>query len=217
MLSYLRDPNLNEIPAEQQADNASRPEQEYLTVATNKNDVRRSTTILCVLFIIGLIGLGVMIKKSAPKAAVAKTEDTQEQQIEAAIAKLVGVKSEMFNRMDEILGKFSEFSDVFQVEVNELVKNPFQLETFLSSLKANQDNKGSKIDAAMIMQEQIRQKAKNMKLYSTMQSQKGICCMINNKILYEGDTIEDFEVKKITTDSVLLELEDIEITLNLSK
>ncbi len=30
--------------------------------------------MLCVLFIIGLICLGVMIKKSAPKAAVAKNQ-----------------------------------------------------------------------------------------------------------------------------------------------
>lgn len=216
MLSYLRDPNLEELPAEQQTSAAPKKEQEYLTVATRQKDVRRSTTILCVLFIIGLIGLGVMIKKSTPKAASAKTKDTEEVQIETAISKLLNLKSEMFGRMDEIVNKFYEFSNVFQVEVSQLVKNPFQLEDFLANLK-KPSNKDSIIDENMIWEAQARQKAKNMKLYSIMKSQKGVCCMIDNKILYEGDMIEDFEVKKIDTDSVLLKMETVEITLNLSK
>jgi preprotein translocase subunit SecG len=217
MLSYLRDSNLEELPAEQQASAELKKEQEYLTVATRQKDVRRSTTILCVLFIIGLIGLGVMIKKSTPKAVSAKSEDTEELQMESAIAKLMGLKSEMHGRMDEIVNKFYEFSNVFQVDVSQLAKNPFQLEDFLASLKSDPANKGSQIDSQMIWETQVRQKAKGMKLYSIMQSQKGICCMIDNKILYEGDTIEDFEVKKIETDSVLLVLENVEITLTLSK
>ena len=168
------------------------------------------------LLVIGLIGLGVMIKKSTPKAASAKTKDTEEVQIETAISKLLNLKSEMFGRMDEIVNKFYEFSNVFQVEVSQLVKNPFQLEDFLANLK-KPSNKDSIIDENMIWEAQARQKAKNMKLYSIMKSQKGVCCMIDNKILYEGDMIEDFEVKKIDTDSVLLKKETVEITLNLSK
>lgn len=214
MLNYLRDPN-QELPAERQADAAHQKEQDYLTVATKGKDVRRSTTILGVLFIIGLICLGVMIKKSAPQAAVAQTVNTEELQIETAIAKLTGVKAEMFNRMDEIVNKFYEFSDVFQVQVSELVKNPFQLENFLASLKA--ENNAPTIDAGMILREQIKLKARDMKLYSVMQSEKGVCCMIDNKILYEGESIEGFVVKKISSDSVLLEMEGVEITLKMSK
>ncbi|MBN1972316.1 MAG: hypothetical protein JW787_01655 [Sedimentisphaerales bacterium] len=215
MLSYLRDPNLEELPAEQQAEAAQQKEQDYITVASHGKAVRRSTTVLCVLFIIGLICLGVMIKKSAPKAAVAKPANTEELQMEAAIAKLVGLKKDMFSRMDEIVNKFYEFSDVFQVQVSELVKNPFQLETFISNLK--QENGDSEIDAEMIWREQANRKAKDLKLYSVMQSEKGVCCMIDNKILYSGDKIEDFEVKEISGDEVLLELEGIEVTLKLSR
>ena len=216
MLNYLRDPN-QEIPAEQQAEATEQKEQDFLTVATKGKDVRRSTTILGVLFIIGLICLGLMIKKSAPKAAVAQNNiSTEELQIETAIAKLTGIKTEMFSRMDEIVNKFYEFSNVIQIDVSELVKNPFELETFLANLKDNDDDT-SPIDAEMILKEQIRQKAKDMKLYSTMQSEKGVCCMIDNKILYEGDIIEDFTVKKITDDKVILAIESIEITLKISK
>ena len=69
----------------------------------------------------------------------------------------------------------------------------------------------------MILQEQIRVKSEKMKLYSVMMSDRGPCCMINNKILYEGDTIDDFDVVKISDDNVKLKLENVEITLKLSK
>ena len=37
----------------------------------------------------------------------------------------------MADRMDEIVQKFYEFSDVFQVKVGELAKNPFEVEGFV--------------------------------------------------------------------------------------
>jgi preprotein translocase subunit SecG len=218
MLSYLRDPNLAELPADKETQVSQQQEQECLTVATHGKDVRKSTTILGVLFIIGLICLGIMIKKSEPqKAAASTTVNTDEQQIQSAITRLTGIESEMFKRMDEIVKKFYQFSDVVQIQVNQLVKNPFQLESFLESMNANTGNNNSGIDAEMILQEQARVKSEKMKLYSIMQSERGTCCMINNKILYEGDTIDDFEVVKISTDNVLLKLEKFEITLRLSK
>jgi len=216
MLNYLRDPN-QELPAEQQAEAAGQKEQDFLTVATKSKDARRSTTMLSVFFIIGLICLGLMIKKSAPKAAVASnTIDTEELKLEAHMQRVLGLKEEMFNRMDEIVNKFYEFSNVVQIDVSELVKNPFELETFLQNLKANEDD-NTPIDAEMVLKEEIRQKAKDMKLYSVMQSQKGVCCMINNKILYEGDMIDDFKVKQIFDDKVILAIGSVEITLKISK
>jgi hypothetical protein len=218
MLSFLRDPNLEELPAEKNNGNEKPKEKEYLSVATNGKDVRKSTTILGVLFIIGLICLGVMIKKSSPQAASAETVDTEQVEIETAIARLMGIKSEMFNRMDEIVSKFYEFSDVLQVQVGELAKNPFQIEMFLTSLTEEPvENETIEIDPEKIRQERIRQKAKDMKLYSTMQSEKGVCCMIDNEILYEGDFIGDFQVKKIGNNIAILEFEGVEITLKLSK
>ena len=219
MLNYLRNPN-EELPAEQEANaNAvTQEDKDCLTVATKGKDVRRSTVILSVLFIIGLICLGIMIKKSAPQSAVAKTQsNTEELQLEVAIAKLTGIKSEMFNRMDEIVNKFYEFSDVFQVQVGELVKNPFQLESFIEQMNENSNDERPSINVEMMVREQIKLKAKDLKLYSTMESEKGVCCMINNKILYEGESIEDFIVKKINDDNVILQMEGIETTLKMSK
>jgi hypothetical protein len=218
MLSYLRDPNLAELPADKQVQDSQQGEQECLTVATHGKEVRKSTTILGVLFIIGLICLGIMIKKSEPpKAAIAVNANTDEQQIQNQISRLTGIEKEMFKRMDEIVNKFYQFSDVFQVQVSELVKNPFQLESFLESINSKASGNNTGIDAKMILQQQIKIKSEKMKLYSIMVSGRGPCCMIENKILYEGDTIDDFEVVKISNDNVLLKLENIEITLKLSK
>ncbi len=217
MLNYLRDPN-QELPAEQEANTVQKEEKDYLTVATKEKDVRRSTMFLGVLFIIGLICLGIMIKKSAPQAAVAQQSvDTEELKIEKAIASITGIKQDMLGRMDEIVNKFYEFSDVFQVDVSELVKNPFQLESFINQINENSNNERPSINVEMMVREQIKIKAKDLKLYSTMESEKGVCCMINNKILYEGDAIEDFVVKKIDKDNVTLEMEGVETTLKMSK
>ena len=92
MLSFLRDPKLEDLPADETArnaqenSNAKTQEQEYFTVASHGREVRKSTTLLAVLFIIGLLCLWFMIKKSAPKTASATEVTTEETQIETAIA-----------------------------------------------------------------------------------------------------------------------------------
>jgi hypothetical protein len=225
MLSFLRESNAGDLPADEAArnaqdnPNAKKRQQEYFTVASHGKAVRKSTTLLAVLFVIGLVCLWFMIKKSAPKAASANEVVPEETQIETAIARLTGIKSEMFTSMDEIVSKFYEFSDVLQVKVDELVKNPFQFEMFLSSLKkeAAVTEEPIGIDPETIWQQQIKQKAKEMHLDSIMQSNMGKCCMINNKILYAGNSIEGFKVLQIDDDQVKLSSGGVDIVLSLSK
>ncbi len=225
MLSFLRDSNVGELPADEAARNAHKNpnaktgEQEYFTVASHGKAVRRSTTLLAVLFVIGLICLWFMVKKSAPQAASANEVTPEEIQIETAIARLTGIKSEMFTSMDEIVSKFYEFSDVLQVKVEELSKNPFQFEIFLSNLKnkATVAEELTGIDPEAIWQQQIKQKAKELKLDSIMQSDMGKCCMINDKILYAGNSIDGFNVLVIEDNQVKLGSGGVEIVLTLSK
>jgi len=227
MLSFLRDQGLgNSLPQEPPAaadrtatDSAEEArEQEYLTVAAQKGRVRKSTILLAVLFSVGLLCLWFMIKKSTPQTASAAAISPEETHIEMAITRLIGVRSEMFSRMDEIVKKFYEFSDVQQVNVNELTKNPFKHEAFWSDVEESSDveGKGLDIDTSLIRQ-QLRQKAKNMQLLSIMQSDQGNCCMIDGKILYEGDSIGDFNVRQINGSFVKLESEGVEILLKLSE
>lgn len=216
MLSFLREQSNGDLPAQKPdtavesapGDGAEKPqEQEYLTVAASGKRNRKSTILFAVLFIIGLLCLGYMIKKSTPKAASAASGVTEETQLEAAVARITGVKSEMFNSMDEIVRKFYEFSDVVQIKVGELVKNPFKLELYSATVKeeARIKIKVPEIDTEMVQQQQIRQKAKEMRLLSIMQSDRGNCCMIGDKILYEGDFVRDFEVCQIGDNFVKLE------------
>jgi len=190
--------------------------QEYLTVAVHNKSVRKTTILLCVLFGIGLLCLWFMIEKSTPSTAIAVVS-VEETQFEKAVAQLIGVKSEMFNRMDEIVKKFYEFSDVQQVKVGELVKNPFKLEIFLGNVKKNTD-KDNDFDVELVRQ-QMKEQAGEMQLLSIMQSSadKGNCCMIDDKILYEGDKIRGFEVRQIGGSFVKLESEGLEIVLKLSE
>jgi preprotein translocase subunit SecG len=206
----------------QTQENALGTQQEYLTVeARDKKNVRRSTILLGGLFILGLLCLWFMIKKSSPQTATAclGQVSTEEAQIEMAIAQLIGVRSEMFNRMGEIVKKFYEFSDVQQVKVDELVKNPFKHEIFLGNLKEKSDTeKGSfGINAEIMRQEQLRQQAKDMQLLSIVATDTGKCCVIDDRRLYEGDSIRGFNVRQISDSTVLLESDGVEIILKLSE
>ena len=188
-------------------------EQEYLTVADKDESVRRSTMILAVLFAIGLLCLWFMIKKSTPQKVAAVVTSTEEAQIEAAITRLGGVKSEMFDRMDEIVKKFYDLSDVYQVQVNELVKNPFKRDLYSGSATDFADTEESKLDS----EQHLRELARSMQLFSIMRSERGNCCMIDDKILYEGDMIKGFSVDQIGDSFVKLKTEDTKIELKLSE
>jgi hypothetical protein len=50
-----------------------------------------------------------------------------------------------------------------------------------------------------------------------MQSNQGNCCMIDDRILYEGDSIEGFKVLQIGDSFVKLESDGVQITLKLSE
>ena len=227
MLSFLREqgpedslvPKPPEAAGKKPADGTKETqEQEYLTVATQRKQVRKTTILLAVLFGIGLLSLWLMIKKSASQTATASV-GTEEAQIETAITRLTGVRSEMFNRMDEIVKKFYEFSDVPQVQANELVKNPFELETFLGDVKVTSDTEERDYDseAERMRRQQLRQQTKNLELLSIMQSDQGNCCMIDDRILYEGDSIRGFRVCQIGDGFVKLKCGDVEIVLKLSE
>ncbi len=216
MLSFLRDQGLENVNSQKSPAEGGRADrgpqrdkqgQEYLTVSAQRKNVRRSTMMVVIIFGIGLVGLWLMIKRSQPQAASASSGESEETQIEMAIARLTGTSTEMFGRMDQIVEKFYEFSDVLQVSVDDLVKNPFELELFLSGLmrKLDEQEQDGQVDTEMIIQQQIRQRAKGMQLASIMQSDQGTCCMIDNRILYEGDLIRGFKVTHIADGSVRLQ------------
>lgn len=185
---------------------------EYLTIAARQKNVRKTTYLLAVLFGMGLLCLWFMIKKSTPQIAAATSVDVEEMQVETAIAQLSGAKAEMSSDIDKIVGKFYQLSDTKQVQVNKLKKNPFRTETLLGSLKQIPETEElDHLSAAG------QQQAKNFELLTICQLDKGRCCMINDRLLYEGDSIRGFKVHKIGDSFVELRSGSKKIVLEIKK
>jgi hypothetical protein len=240
MLSFMREPEAG-IPSDhssaatghQEASAAGGPDaQDYLTVAASTKNVRRSTILVAILVAIGLVCLLFMIRKSQPQAASAKQGLNDETKIEAAINRLTGVRSEMTDHMDAIIKKFYEFSDVFQVKVGELTKNPFEVEGLKMKGLASQATVSDdpQAQAELIRRQKMQQQAGTLRLLSIMRSDSGNSCMINDQILQQGQTIEGFTILQIGSNFVELawsagavpgdtasETEDWTITLKLSE
>ena len=224
MLSFLQEEKVEDVLGQGQnvagktIANGQAKDKEYIAVTTKGKSAQKNTVLLGVLFGIGLLCLGIMIKNSTKQDEMSKSNTAEELQIEMAISKLGGVSSEIVVNMEKIVQKFYQFSNVQQVKVNELVKNPFALKQF------NGDNpKISKADNSDINSETIvKQQVKNLQLISIMNMTEANgkvirCCMINDKIVYEGDSIKNFTVLKINSNFVELESAGIKIILKLSE
>ena len=213
MLSFLREQGPGEMPGNEERAGGQRDgnmaageeAQEYLTTAANSKNLRNSTIVVAILVAIGLAGLGYMIRKSQPQTASAQPTAEEENKIEAAITRLTGVSSEMVSRMDEIVSKFYEFSDVFQVGVTDLAKNPFEVEAFMGAIKDEGPSEHDlKARAALVRREMLKKQAANLTLLSVMRSEDGNACMINDRILRQGESIGGFVVTEIAANSVEL-------------
>jgi hypothetical protein len=150
-----------------------------------------------------------MVKKATPAKAVAKPNQDQVQ-LEAALAQLSTMQSEMDTQMNSVAGRFYHFNNVDQVAVDELKKNPFKRE-----LDYNPSDGGNQSQ----QMEQIRQEAQvlamGMELWSITATPKGVCCMIDDKVLYQGDTYKEMTVKSIEDHTVTLEYKGTPIELKM--
>jgi preprotein translocase subunit SecG len=215
MLSYLKDKadsGLKQIKSGFQK-NSTNGDENYLAPAEHGKNLKQSTMILGVLFIIAALCLWFMIKKATPKTTAAVTS-SQEVEIENAIAQITGIRSEVNSKVDSIVGRFCNSSGVEQISVRDLKKNPFKHE--LSLVDIVDDEQDASV-ARELFREEVKSKAKGLQLLSIMESPKGSCCMINDKILYKGDAIEGFTVTAIANYAVELTLDSVKIQLKISE
>jgi len=209
MLSFLRESQVGQAPdCKSCSSDGDTQQQQYITVAGKGKNARKATYLLTTLFAAGAVCLWLMIQSSAPATVSAGTAADEEIEIEQAISRLTGVGSEMFSRMDEIVQKFYEFSNIEQVTVDELVRNPFIHELFLGGI-------GQAIDLAGSATERQGRQTNQMELLSIMQDGQRFCCMIEDKILYEGDSIKGYKVREIGGNFVRLESESLGTTVTL--
>jgi hypothetical protein len=212
MLSFLHEnENKNDKGQTPQApmanDNTPEADQEFLMPASTSKSVKQSTIVLAVLFVVGAGVLFFMIKKTVPAEAAA-ADTTKDMQIETAIAKLSGIRSEMYGKLDQIADKFYQYSNVNQVSVDQLSKNPF------IHVDANPADI-SKLGNVGI----TRPRPSNGKwrLWSIMSGDQGACCMINNKLLYKGDSVNGMTVSYIGKNAVELTSNDQTLVLRMSQ
>ena len=175
----------------------------FLTVSGRDQHARNSTVFLTALFVIASIGLVLMAKKSHIKNAGAAPVKESQAQIEMAISRVTGVSSEMTHRMDEIVQKFSEFSDVSQVKVDDLNKNPFQL-VVASSKEETKDETPPPDEQVASLMRQFTAEKKALSLLSIIQSESSASCMINGILLEVGQPVNAFIVDDIQADGVRL-------------
>ena len=186
-------------------------EQDYLVPAEHGRNLKRSTITLAILFSVGVLCLWFMIKQTGPKQAAASTEEAQ---IEKAIAQLTGIKTEMNSRMDEVVDKFYQFSNVEQVEVDELKRNPF---VYDFTPEVEDDGVDKYIVNREILKQEMQTKSGRMRLWSIMESPQGSCCMIDDELFYEGDKIQDLTITRIEDSFVELSSMGIKVKLKMSE
>ena len=169
-------------------ENQSTAEQSYLAPAAHGKNARRTTIILVVMFTVGALCIWFMIKKVAP-SLVAAAMSPEEVQIENALTQLTGIKTQMHNNIDQMLGQFYQFADVDQIEVSELHKNPFRHELYLSDIEGLLDEYPESLNIST---------GSDLQLWGILQTEQGNCCMINDKIVYEDDWIGGLKVVRVT-------------------
>jgi hypothetical protein len=188
----------------QNSEQTPEEEQDYLMPANTGKSVKQSTVLLTILIVAGAAVVWGMIKKTGPQEASAAA-NTEDMQVETAIAKLTGIRTEMYGKLDQIAEKFNHFSNVNQVSVDQLSKNPF--------VHANGYSGGT----SMKQTSNKNDKNAQWRLWSIMDSQQGLCCMINDKILYVGDSINGMIVSQIGKNAVELTSDQQSVILRISQ
>lgn len=195
-------PDIADNVTDEQNEQSSPKQQDYLTVASRDSKIKRGTIVLVILFAVGLLYVLLMIKKSSPSTAVGQMTN-EESRIESAIAQLTGLKLGIGGQIDQIVRRFNQFSDVKKLQVEQLQKNPFVREKYLPASGLGSEEAGSDVGTEALNSELARQ-VESMQLFSIMHSAEGNCCMIDDKLLYEGDKIGGFEVCRISQYTVEL-------------
>lgn len=183
------DSSLAQEDQDSNADHSQNGDGEFLTTSVDQASVKKSTMILIAIFIVVAGSLMLMIKSATPQSATAAQATQTDNQIEIAIAKLSGIKADIFSKMDDIARKFEEASDIEQVEVSQLKKNPFGSNFLANSVRKSRQSNNS---------------GSYFQLDSIIQSDDGNFCMIDGDVYNQGDTVQSYLVKEIGKDFVRL-------------
>jgi hypothetical protein len=218
MLSYLKD--ANQLPAATEMNSQSQNPTEslsgsgdYLTVAGHGKKLRQSTIMLCALFAVGAGVVFFMIKKTTPVAANAAPSQDQ-LQLEAALVQIEKMKKDMDSQMNTVVGRFYQFSNVSQISVDELKKNPFRRELDYGPVQTP-DNETMAAQQRQMLMAEARNQSGKMELWSITSTPRGMCCMIGDKVYYVGDLVGAMKIQSIESKRVVLDYKGIPVELTI--
>jgi len=182
---------------EQTSDQKQTSSQDFLAPSSSGRKLKYSTMILGAVFLIGVASLFLAIKKFGPAEAQAGPSE-QDIQIERDIAKLVGSRAAINNKMNDVVDRISKLSDVEQISVDELKRNPFLKEP----LSDDDDN-------LLLVEETedgevIQEDESVFKLWSIMEFGSKKSCMIDDRVYVVGDRIGNYQIKLIGEEFVEL-------------
>ena len=211
MLSYLKDTNT--APATEAMENGpeQNASQQYLTVSGQDKKLRQNTIVLGLLFAVGGLGIWLMVQKITPKTVNAAPNEEQ-LQLDTALAQLSAMQNEVDTHMTSVAGRFDQFSNVNQIAVEELKKNPFQLEAASDS-----DSNNTKLVKRQQLAQEAQRRLVGLELWSITSTPRGMCCMIGEKVLYENDEINGMTVQKIAPKSVTLDYQGVPVQLKMDQ
>ena len=203
-------PKQDNVPAGDDNQFSSSGQNDVIEPCLQEKTVRRTTIILIGAVAFAFLAIWFMNKKATPAPATAQTSPEQ-LQIEAVIAQLSGTSQQTQNKMDDMVKRFYELSDIKQVSPKQLMKDPFTLSWGHGLIDAKNT---SSLDSR---QRTGSAGLESLELKSVLESKFGNCCMINDKLLYVGDKIKGVEVVQITADFVRLKSEKNETILRLQR
>lgn len=180
------------------------PSQDFLVPSSSGKKVKYTTIILGVVFLIGAASLFLMIKKIGPSDAQAAPSQ-EELKIESAIQKLSGSKAAITGKMNAIVDRISRLTDVDQISVEDLKRNPFVL-----------DNSYSGVDVSDLIDKK-RTGDGGLSLWSVMDTGNQMRCIINGRAYNVGDQVGEYNVKSITEKYVELDAGDGLLVLRMSR
>ena len=121
----------------------------------------------------------------------------------------------MNTKMNSVVGRFNQFGNVDQIGVDELKKNPFKRE--FGDIQDEIDPQDLADNELKFLQDKAFQQAQKLELWSITSTPKGMCCMVNDKLLYEGNSINEMIVKTIKKKSVVFEYNGVPVELKMSE
>ena len=223
MLSFMNEDNVEETANSDTADAVEEVQEveaasgeDYIKPAQTSQNLKRSTSILMAVFAIGGLCLWVMVKQVGPSEANAALTP-EELQVESAIASLTRATDSFQGKMGAVIDRFYKFSEVEQVEVNELRKNPFAHDFGGGSNIELTGSSAFQTSLDEATKAELKKKASQLQLWSVMESAENGCAMINDKLLYVGDSVSGFVVRKIGKGHVVLAADEMEVVLRIGE